>query len=690
MKSLLLSAFLLCSCWLCGAQRVSVDLSEGWRFIKQDVAPDAPWDSWESVRVPHTWNAIDGQNGTAADPDYPAGYYRGPAWYADKLDLPPAWKNKRVFIRFEAASLVATVYLNGRLIGEHRGGFTAFCFELTPYLNFGGQNVLRVRVDNSINPDVPPLRGDFTVCGGIYRPAHLLALDSTCITPLDFASPGVYLTEREVNATEATVEVEAKISNGMTNSSNLEVETELADARGKSILKKRETISVPADATTNCILTFDVEKPHLWSGRADPYLYSVAVRLRRDGKVVDEVTQPLGLRTVQIDPQRGFLLNGKPYPIHGVTRHQERRDQGWALSDADHDQDHQMILDIGATAIRLAHYPQSDFFVGMCDRSGLLVWEEIPLVDQVNDTPAFRANARQQLTEMLLQYRNHPAAVCWGLFNELYQYSKTDPPEAMVAGLKQLAREMDSMRIIVAASDKIERTNLNLIPDWIAFNIYPGWYPSSHGDFAAIVDRLSASVGNKRIGISEYGAGANIHQHEEGEVKPPKTNGPWHPEEWQSLVHEHDWSQARDNPHLWGTFLWNMFDFASDNRNEGDNPGVNDKGLVTEDRKVKKDAFFFYQANWTTAPMVYITSRRMTPRKLAETEIKLYSNCKQVELSLNGESMGTRPPDSLKVLKWENVQLRPGTNLVEAIGRTEAGVVRDSCEWVFETPTPSP
>jgi beta-galactosidase len=249
---------------------------------------------------------------------------------------------------------------------------------------------------------------------------------------------------------------------------------------------------------------------------------------------------------------------------------------------------------------------------------------------------------------------------------------------------------MDSMRIIVAASDKIERTNLNLIPDWIAFNIYPGWYPSSHGDFAAIVDRLSASVGNKRIGISEYGAGANIHQHEEGEVKPPKTNGPWHPEEWQSLVHEHDWSQARDNPHLWGTFLWNMFDFASDNRNEGDNPGVNDKGLVTEDRKVKKDAFFFYQANWTTAPMVYITSRRMTPRKLAETEIKLYSNCKQVELSLNGESLGTRPPDSLQVLKWENVHLRLGTNRVEAIGRMDAGVVRDSCEWVLDVPTSTP
>lgn len=686
MKRCALSVWLAAFALHCLAQRETVELSQGWRFIRQEVAPDAAFDSWSNVTVPHTWNALDGQNGKAADPDYPAGYYRGPGWYAKRLEIPAAWKGKRVFIRFEAASLIADVYLNGKRIGEHRGGFTAFCFELTPYLNFQRENLLRVRVDNSINEDVPPLRGDFTVCGGIYRPVRLLATDETCISPLDYTSPGVYLTERQVNPTRAVVEVETKLSSTLSKTADLGLEIELHDARGGLILQKQAAISIPAGTLANNLETLQIDKPHLWEGRKDPYLYSVIVRLRRNNAVVDEVVQPLGLRTVQIDQQRGFLLNGEPYPIQGVTRHQERRDKGWALSKSDHDEDHQLILDIGATAIRLAHYPQSDYFASLCDHSGLLLWEEIPLIDRVNNTGGFSANARQQLLEMLHQGYNHPSVAFWGLFNELYQYAKTDPPEAMIADLKKLTKETDATRIIVGASDKIERTNLNVIPDWVAFNIYPNWYPSSQGDFAPIVDRLYASVGNRRIGISEYGAGANIHQHEEGAVQQPKTNGQWHPEEWQAMVHERDWSQAKDNSHLWGTFLWNMFDFASDNRNEGDNPGVNDKGLVTEDRKTRKDAFFFYQANWTSNSMVYVASRRMTPRKSDRTEVKVYSNCNSIELRLNGKSLGLREPDSIKVCRWKNVQLRTGTNSVEVIGHGSTEEVYDQCEWVLEKP----
>jgi beta-galactosidase len=666
------------------AQRESVELSSGWKFIRQDVSLDAGFDAWEPVSLPHTWNAFDGQNGKAADPGLPAGYYRGPGWYVRKLNIPPDWKEKRVFIRFEAASLVADVWLNGKSLDEHRGAFTAFCFELTPYLNFHGENVLRVRVDNSHQDDVPPLRGDFTVCGGIYRPVHLLITDQTCISPLDYASPGVYLTEREVSLTQAVIGVETKLSSALPDSASVQVEVELQDATGKRILTRQSETKIISGAMAAVKETLTVVNPHLWNGRRDPYLYSVILRLRRDGAVVDQVEQPLGLRIVQVDQQRGFLLNGQPYPIHGVTRHQERRDEGWALSPADHDEDHRLILDIGATAIRLAHYPQSDYFLGLCDHSGLLVWEEIPLVDRINDTPEFRANARQQLLEMIHQGYNHPSISFWGLFNELYQDPKTDPPEAFLGELKKLAREIDSTRVNVAASDKITRTNLNLIPDWIAFNIYPYWYPSSPKDFASTVADLSQSVGNKRIAISEYGAGANIKQHEEGDVKQPKTKSSWHPEEWQAIAHEHDWAQAKDNPHLWGTFLWNMFDFASDNRDEGDNPGVNDKGIVTEDRKVKKDAYFFYQANWTDKPMVHLTSRRLTPRKLANTEVKIYSNCEQVELKLNGRSLGAVKPDDIKVCRWENVQLQPGTNRVEAVGRANGGQLADTCEWVLE------
>ena len=666
------------------AQRESVDLSSGWKFIRQEVSPDAVFDTWEAVSVPHTWNALDGQNGKAADADMPDGYYRGPGWYVKKLDILPDWRGKRVFVRFEAASLVADIWLNGKLLGEHRGAFTAFCFELTPYLKFNGENVLRVRVDNSPQNDVPPLKGDFTVCGGLYRPVHLLVTDQTCISPLDYASPGVYLTEKEVNSKQAVVEVETKLSNGLTDPASVEVEIELQDVAGKPILTRQSEIKIPSGAPVAAKQTLTLPNPHLWNGRKDPYLYSVSVRIRRDGRIVDQMTQPLGLRTVQVDQQRGFLLNDKPYPVYGVSRHQDYRDKGWALSPADHDEDLRLILEMGATAIRLAHYPQSDYFLGLCDHSGLLAWEEIPLVMRVNDTPAFRANARQQLLEMQHQGYNHPAIAFWGLFNELYLDSKTDPPEAMLDELKTLAKETDSTRLIVGASCKPEHKDLSLIPDWIAFNIYPGWYPSTPKDFATTVTNLSQNLGNKRIAITEYGAGASIKQHEEGEVKMPKAKSFWHPEEWQAIVHERDWSQAKDNPDLWGTFVWTMFDFASDGRDEGDSPGINDKGLVSQDRKVKKDAFFFYQANWADKPMVHLASQRLTPRKLANTEVKVYSNCDQVELKLNDRSLGTVSPNDIKVCRWEKVQLQPGINRVEAIGRANGQQLTDTCEWVLE------
>jgi beta-galactosidase len=685
MKKLISSALLLAVSGASTlAQREFVELSTGWKFTKAEAAPDAAFDSWQMVEVPHTWNAFDGQDGKAAEPDLPDGYYRGPAWYARTIEAPTAWKSKRVFIRFEAASLVADIWLNGKKVGEHRGGFTAFCFELTPYLKFGGQNVLRVRVDNSRRQDVPPLRGDFTVCGGIYRPVRLLVTDQTCITPLDFASPGIYLTQKEVSASQAVAETEIKLSSALPHPVAARVEVEVQDEKGEMVSKAQSQIELPATNSVAVKQNLSIAKPHLWNGRADPYLYSVTVRLVRDGVVVDQVAQPLGLRTVQVDAKLGFLLNGKPYAIRGVNRHQERRDKGWALSPADHEEDHRMILDIGATALRLAHYPQSDYFASLCDHSGLLLWEEIPLVDTVRNTPEFHDNIRQQLLEMIHQGYNHPAICFWGLFNELYMDSTTDPPEPLVSELKQLAKSIDSSRPNVAATCKLERTNLNVLPDWVAFNFYPYWYAAYPKDFAGSAEERSLSVGGKRIAVSEYGAGASIRQHEEGEVKKPKTNGPWHPEEWQAIVHERDWAQAKANPSLWGTFLWVMFDFASDARKEGDLLGINDKGLVTQDRKVKKDAFFFYQANWTTNAMVHIASKRMTPRKLANTEIKVYSNCDSVELKLNGKSLGSVRPDDIKICRWKNVQLEPGNNRLECIGLTSGCKVTDDCDWVLE------
>jgi beta-galactosidase len=679
----LIGIFLLTASTNLLAQRESTDLASGWKFIKQDVDLTAATDDWENVTVPHTWNALDAQLGKVGNPTVKDGYYRGACWYALSLDAPAEWKNKRVFIRFEAAALVSKTYLNGELLGEHRGGFTAFCYELTSHLHFGAVNDLRVQVDNSHQEDVPPLSGDFNIDGGLYRPVRLIVTDAVCITPLDFASPGVYLTTKSLNTQNATVEVKSLISNGGDSSANVTVESEIKDAAGKSICTLSSEQNLEKNMTEPVVQNLTFAEPHLWNGRKDPYLYSATVRVIRDGKEVDEVVQPLGLRTLAISQDQGFLLNGEPYPIHGVNRHQDYFNKGWALSPADHDEDAQIMLDMGVTAIRLTHYPQSEYFHSLCDKNGLLLWNEVSLVNSIHDTPEFSANAEQQLREMILQRYNHPSAVFWGTFNEL-ENKKTSPPDALLQHLKDVIQELDPSRIDVAASNH-PMSSFNKIPTAICFNTYPGWYGKEMPDaMAKFIDDRAKEVG-KRIGLSEYGGGANPFQHEEGPPQKVNAGGQFHPEEWQSYLHEHEWRIIQGNPNLWGTFLWCMFDFASAGRNEGGRPGLNDKGLVTQDRKVKKDAYFFYKANWNPDPMVYITSRRSTPRKIASTEVKVYSNCPEVELILNGQSLGKMQPDEIKIARWPDVTLQPGQNHVEAVAYGAVGKLSDSCDWVLET-----
>ena len=681
------------------AQRETVDLADGWKFIKQDVKPDAAYDSWESVSVPHTWNAQDGQ---VYNKD---GYYRGPGWYAKELDIPAAWKGKRVFIRFEAASLVADVYLNGKQIGEHRGGFAAFCFELTSGIKFGGKNVLRVKVDNTRFDDIAPLTGDFTVFGGLYRPVHLIATNGVCITPLDFASPGVYLTQKGVSAQEATLEVTAKLSYSMTTPvtgffgggtgpAPITVQVDLLNAEKQVIKTIHSETKVAFDkAPTDLQQTLTIPQPHLWNGRKDPYLYQVQVKILRDGKVVDEVDQNLGLRTVEITQDKGFLLNGEPYALHGVNRHQEVQDKGWAVSPADHERDMQLIYDVGATVLRLAHYQQSNYVHDLTDKNGMIVWQEIPLVNQIYGGKAFADNAKQQLTEMIKQGYNHPSLCMWGLYNEMGADWIKDPKsisaDALLTELHTLAKKLDTSRIIVAASQSTEKWPMHSIPDWQGYNIYPGWYPGwgTVQDFAKVVQKAVDNLDGKRIAISEYGAGANIHQHDETDIAQmtqPVPTGQFHPEEWQAYLHETAWSQFKTNPHLWGTFIWAMFDFASQSRNEGEQGGINDKGLVTHDRSVKKDSFYFYQANWSDKPMVYIASRRMTPRKVAATTVKIYSNCDQVDLTVNGKAQPAVKADDIHVFRYPGITLQPGKNVIEVTAHSGDQQVTDTCEWELQ------
>jgi len=353
------------------------------------------------------------------------------------------------------------------------------------------------------------------------------------------------------------------------------------------------------------------------------------------------------------------------------------------LSTADHDEDAQIMLEMGVTAIRLTHYPQSEYFHSLCDKNGLLLWNEVSLVNTIRDTPEFSANAELQLRELMLQRYNHPSVAFWGMFNELNN-QKTPPPEALLLHLQAVIHELDPSRIDVGASDHDSKP-YNKIPTGICFNAYPGWYGKGMpAAMAKYIDDHAKEVG-KRIGVSEYGGGGNPFQHQEGPPQKVDPKGQFHPEEWQSYIHETEWRIMQDNPKLWGTFVWCMFDFASAGRNEGGHPGLNDKGLVTQDRKVKKDAYFFYKANWNPDPMVYIASRRSTPRRIASTEVRVYSNCPEVELIVNGQSQGRMQPDEVKIARWAKVTLQPGQNHLEAVAQGTTGKLSDSCDWLLET-----
>lgn len=673
------------------AQRQDIELSSGWSFIRQDAGPAATPDAkWTAVTLPHTWNALDGQNGKAADPNQPEGYYRGPGWYVRTLEIPADLGDRRVVLRCEAVSQVADVYLNDAYVGQHRGGFTAFAFDLTPHLRRDGPNVLRIRADNSRFPDVAPLSGDFTVFGGIYRPVHLLILDPVHVSPLDHGSSGVYLTIDSAAPAAAEITALAVVDNVLAGPAEAALEFDIADSTGKVVAKQTAPVSFAANGSTRIKQRLHLDQPHLWQGRRDPYLYSVTVRVTRGGKAVDSVIQPLGVRTVRIDPKLGFLLNGKPYPVYGVNRHQDRIDQGWALTPANQEEDFRIIDELGATAVRLAHYPQSEVVHRIADRSGLLLWQEISLVDRVPSLKEFAATSRQQLTEMILQGYNHPSLSFWGLFNELkavWANPLSAPPEPLIRELRELASSLDPSRPIVSASWIRDYDILHDTVPHIAFNQYPGWYWGKPEDVGPMIDFLYAKHGNRLIAMSEYGAGASVQHHSEIPLTTPKNTGsPYHPEEWQTTVHEAAWRAFKNDKRLWGTFIWAMFDFASDGRDEGDTPGRNDKGLVTYDRKTRKDAFYLYQANWSEAPMVHLTSRRLVERHVNPIEVKLYSNCSEVELVVNGASVGKQKPDAIQVCRWPNISLKPGENRIEAIGRTANGAeVRDAVVWLLKS-----
>ena len=658
------------------APRAEIAFNSDWKFYRGDAegasAAQFADASWQPVALPHTWNAQDALPGNAV--------YQGPGWYRKEFSAFPDWKGRRVFIRFGAASLAADVYLNGSKLGSHQGGFAAFCFELTSQLKFDGQNTLAVRVDNK-RGTVSPLGGDFTIYGGLYRPVSLIVTGPLAITPLDYAGPGVYLKQNSAGYASAEVEVTAKVSNASTQTRFFIAQVTVLDARNKTVMVHRGSGAVSSGATEDVKQTIVMRKPHLWNGVADPYLYTARVDLIENGKRIDSVDQPLGLRSFRIDPQRGSILNGQPMQIHGVCLHQEGA-AGWAVSEKDEDADMATMREMGADGVRLVHYQHSAHFLTLCDRTGVLAWSELALVNNVHYTDDFRQNVRQQLTELIRQNFNHPSIAMWSMYNEIS--SRTESPALMVKELGELAHAEDPTRPTTGAASGDTMANLpdaiNAL-DLISLNIYDGWYGGKPEDLGPNLDKYNLKYGSKGVSLSEYGAGASIHQHQQGMIQRPNPNGRLHPEEWQAIQHEIQLPIIRNRPYVWGSFLWVMFDFASAGRREGDTDGINDKGLVTRDRAVKKDAFYFYKANWNPEPMVYITSRRDAERTSPATAIKIYSNCAKVTLKVNGKSLGETPMTAAHVYVRDGVTLTEGENLIEVEGTSNGKPVRDSCKW---------
>jgi beta-galactosidase len=667
-------------------------LANGWRFFKGEEAgaAQAVFPDRESLEIslPHCWGWDEAQ--VSKD------YYRGPGWYRRGLDLQRK-QGKRYFLRFEAAGSVADVFLNGDKLGQHRGAFSAFCHEITDALGPVGKNVLAVRVSNAPEPDIAPLAGDFCMFGGLYRPVHLLVTDEVCFTPVDHASPGVTWLQSAVSDEEAVIDVTAYVSNGGKAPAQRTLTVKLCDAKGRVVAQEAREVHVEPGITPPYRLQLKVTKPRLWRGRDDPYLYKAVAELTHKNEVLDAIEQRLGLRSFHVDPDKGFFLNGKPYPIRGVCRHQDVWNKGWALTRADHKRDLALILEMGANTVRCAHYQHSDEFYSLCDEAGVLVWAEIPLVLFITPSPAFAETTRGQLIDLIRQNVNHSSIFVWGLFNELQP--TTADTHRLLQDLQIVAHGEDPTRPTIGAQDSnvwgggkvvprptdpelfLKRPKQAKIPDLLGWNLYPGWYFGSAEDAGPMFDQVRHTSRSGGICISEYGAGANPFQHEENCRQPQDTTGQWHPEEWQNVVHEKALAAIQERPFIWGSFIWNMFDFVSAGRNEGGVMCRNDKGLVTSDRSLKKDAFYFYKANWSDQPVLYITSRRFTERSGNATDVKVYSNAEQVGLAVNGKQIGKPARAGDRVFVWKDVPLSSGANRFTTTARFAGREFSDECVW---------
>ena len=607
------------------------------RFAKQG-------EEMAAVALPHTWNAFDGQDGGND-------YWRGISTY--EIDLPNPTAGKKQYIEIQGANHVATVYCNGRELGTHKGGFSTFRFELTPAMKPEG-NVLTVVVSNAVS-DIYPQTADFTFYGGLYRDVNFIEVNDAHFDLLKDGTAGVFVTPHCAGST--------RLDLFPVNADGAYLAVELKDAEGNVVA----TGGTEAEDHSHLILT--VKQPHLWNGMEDPYCYTAVAKIVKDDEVLDEVEVLYGYRSFHVDPNTGFWLNGKNVPLRGVSRHQDRLDKGWAQSKEDHEEDIAIIKELGANTIRLAHYQHDQYFYELCDKTGFALWAEIPFISKFIPTKEAYENTMSQMVELVAQNYNHPSIFFWGIANEILIGLDNEPLRKNLRDLNELTKAMDPSRLTTIA--EVSPTPMDsehvYITDIVSYNHYFGWYGGDVSQNGPWLDAFHALNPSVALGVSEYGAENIVKWHSATPMNHDYT------EEYASYYHHEMLKTFETRPYLWSTHVWNCFDFAADARDEGGIQGRNNKGLVTYDRKLKKDAFYIYKAYWTTEPFVYVASRRFADRAPEERTVRVYTNCDEVTLLVNGAEVATVKAVDHEAV-FENVPLNDGANTVTA----KSGDVEDT------------
>ncbi len=681
-----------CTVFTLQAQRESKTINDGWKFLKGEAttASDSLYNdsNWETVHIPHTWNTD-----AYTDKDY----YKGICWYRKSFTLPQAWKDKQLFLKFDAASKTAVIYLNGKKIGEHKGGYTAFSFDITPYCSFTSPNVLAIQADNA-SQDAPPISGDFTFFGGIYRDVWLTATPKQHFHLTNAASDGVFISTPQVSEQSGSLLIRGEIKNDAATKAQVEIEHTIYAPDGTWVQTQNRAVTLKAGELYSFTHTpTPIREPQLWSPET-PRLYRVETILRnkQNKQILDQLTQYTGFRWYRFDGNEGFFLNGKPYKLRGICRHQDQKPIGVALTDEMHRRDMLLMKEMGANFIRISHYPQDDAILEQCDKLGMLAWEEIPVIDIVPDSEAYAATCEQNLREMIRQHYNHPSVITWGYMNEillvtLRRYKERTQLKpviertiALANRLEKALKEEDSYRVSTMAfhgSNAYNELGLGTITDVVGWNLYSGWYGGELDGFNRFVEEQHRNFPTHPMIISEYGAGSDKRLHS---MNPRSFDFSI---EYQQKYLEHYVRTIEDTPYICGGTHWNFIDFASALRDES-MPRINNKGLVYSNR-TPKDVYHYFKAVFRKdAPVLYIASRDwqlrsgiQEPGQPVVQPVKVYTNLPEVELFVNGKSLGKK--QSINCTIVFDVPFQSGDYFVRAVSHANGKQVEDGMNIRF-------